>query len=180
MMPSFQEGYYLAKITKWGLSKNKNTGNSQVIFSFVPTGREEKGELVDCPSYERSIFRVITENTIDFLVTDLKNLGYTPDTFDALDPAHPQAFNFEGIEVKVRCVHEDYKGETKEKWQFAWGQEIKPLERKEVSQLNAMFGSRLKAAGAAAAAPAKTNGRPAARPVASAARATEEQAEEVF
>lgn len=170
MSITFAPGKYRGRITKWGLGK-ANTGNPQFVVSFELVGQYQNGNLASCSQFERSVFRVITDNTIDFLVSDLEKLGYPHETFDQLDPNHPQAHDFAGVEVDVQCKHETYEGVTREKWAFAWGggATINPLERSDVSKLNAMFGKRLKAT------------KPAARPqTAGATKTTEEEASEVF
>lgn len=180
MTLAFEPGRYKAKISKWALGVN-GKGNPQLVISFTLLGRYANGGMADCPSYERSIFKVINENTIDYVVSDLTRLGYPHDTFDQLDPSHPQAFNFGGIEVDVKCDHETFEGKTREKWNFnlGGGLEIKALERKEVSKLNALFGTKMKAARPAnGAKPAPQAA--AATATATAGKTTEEQAEEVF
>lgn len=140
-------GLYQAFIQKWGFTEAK-TGTPQLFFSVSISKEIDSKELKDCPQYERTIFRAITENTIGFVSADLKNLGYPHPTFDQLEPDHPQAYSFEGHEVKVRCKHGvDQKGAPREEWSFAFGGsfEGKPVEKSKVSKLNALFGSYLKA-----------------------------------
>lgn len=145
---TFGEGSYRGTLTKVKLGEAKN-GTPQVVFSFLPTGKVVGGRVEQCPQFERSVFRYITEAAVEYLIEDLKRLGYCHDTFDQLDESHPQAFPFAGKEVMVRCAHETHEGVTREKWSFSGGGglDVKPMERSTVSKLNAMFGAKLKPLG---------------------------------
>lgn len=166
------QGKYRGTITKWGLGKAK-TGNPQFQVSFELKHKIGAGGAPeDCPNWERTIFRSITEKTIDYLVEDLQRLGYDRDNFDGLDPEGPQAFNFAGIEVDVECDHETWEGKKREKWRFNAGggaPAINPLERKEVSQLNALYSKKLKGGNGAS---------PAAKPTAAAVNTTAQSSRE--
>ena len=90
---------------------------------------------------------MVNENTIDWLIQDLNGLGYPHATFDQLDPSHPSAWSCAGKEVTVRCEEHSYKGEMREQWSFSFGGgklEVKPMEKSNVANLNALFGSKLK------------------------------------
>jgi hypothetical protein len=151
MSITYRPGVYRGQIFKWGLSKVISTGNPQFIISFQIQGEVDQSDpdrgLIQCQEGERSIFRVITPNTIDYILQDLEKLGYDKEGFEFLSPEHPGAFNFLGMEIEVICSHETYEGKAREKWSFAWGgggMEIQPLENSEVKKLNAMFGKKLK------------------------------------
>ena len=147
----FEQGTYLGRINKWGLSAAK-TGTPQFFVTFTPLGRvdpskpDDTENLIACEDWERTIFRAITENTIDFVVRDLKALGYSKDTFDQLDPEHKDAHSFADMEIRVTCKHEEYQGKNKERWDFAFGDGFKPKEMEAggVKKLNALFGKKLK------------------------------------
>lgn len=159
----FDEGTYQAKITTWGLSKAK-TGTNQFFICFKPTGQiVEDGDgrgIIPCSDHERTIFRPITENTINYVIDDLQQLGYNRDGFQYLDPAAQNAHNFAGQDIEVVCAHESYQGKDKERWSFGWAGggslQLKPLENDDVRKLNALFGKRLMSAKTAAA--SKANG----------------------
>jgi hypothetical protein len=148
MSSSFAAGKYRAQIVNWGFSKAKS-GNPQIFWSVKPIGKiTPGGDLENCPDWERTIFRAITDKTIEFVAVELKALGYNYDTFDQIDRNHPQAFNFGAGEVTVEMKHEMYQGKQQERWQFCLGKafEPTPVERGEVAKLNAMFGGNLKMA----------------------------------
>lgn len=148
-MLSYKEGRYKARIKNWGLSK-ASTGTDQFFVSIEPLGMFDPADqenLLACDSAERTIFRAITDKTIDFVLDDLERLGYKGDTFDQLNPEHAKAHNFRDQEIEVRCRHETYKDKLHERWEFAGGGSFqpKPLAANEVNVLNKLFGKKLKA-----------------------------------
>lgn len=179
MSTMYSEGYYTGKIVRWGLGKSKDKGTPLVEFSIQITGKKESGKVVSCHQAERQVVHYFTPNTIGFVVRDLTALGYNHSTFDQLDPAHTDAYDFEGKEVELACKHEVYKEQDRERWDFALagmgGGLVKPIDRKEISKLNAMFGEHLKSK--------PSNGpvqQTKAKVATAAAKTTEEQAEEIF
>jgi hypothetical protein len=143
------EGRYKAIITQWGLGESREKKTPYVGFTFRllhEIGGD--GKPIKCPSFERTLYRYITSETIDFVVRDLKSLGYDRDSFDYLDPKHPQAFSFKGKEIEVTCKHEKYKDEDKERWDFAFSGGLSgPLAFEGVSRLNALFAGKLRPGG---------------------------------
>ena len=184
---AFAPGKYRASITSWMLSHSNEKKTPCIIFTFSLLGMYDDGaeELVSCPQFGRSIYCYLTEKTIDWVVGDLAQLGYDREGFDDLDPASDNAFDFAGVEFDAICEHDVYEGKKKERWKFGFGgPQAEPLERKEVSRLNAMFGAKLKARVAASRpAPAPTP-QPSSRPgkpvQPPAARSLDRQAAEVF
>lgn len=141
---SLQEGIYKGHLQKVTLGETK-TGKPQIVYEFITDGiLDSSGEFLDCANVNRTIFRVLTENTIDFATAELRQLGYDRDNFDDIDPESPNAFDFDGIEVTVEMKLEEYEGRQRERWQFTRKGQGKKLEQSGVSKLNAMFGSKLK------------------------------------
>lgn len=178
MATQFKEGFYAGRITsRWGLGKSKDKGTPCIQWWVTPTHRKEMGKLVPMEtSGERTVIRYLTEGTIDSVIKELRSFGYDYDSFDQIDPEHAEAFDFEGIEVELRCKHETYEGEARERWEFAMlggGSFVKPIERSDVSKLNTLFGKHLKGGKAP---PPANSGIPA-KPVRT---QTEVEAEEVF
>lgn len=177
-MPIYKDGgQYLGRIVNWGLCESDKKKTPQFFVTFSVLGERKADGTEECPQYERTVFRAITENTIEYITRDLRNLGYEDESFDRLDPAHPQAHSFKGKEIPIRCKHDDYEGDTTEKWEFDFAGSFKPksLEKTGVARLNALFGNMLKKP--------KANGTPATasqEAAAADARSTEKQAEEVF
>ena len=152
MNPSYAPGYYKVRITRWSLGK-AGTGTPQFALSFNIIGmvnqEDPEGELVSVYHEERTIFRAITDKTVDFVTEDLRHLGFEGTSFAQLDPTSSEAgaTDFRGLEIMVRCDHETYQGQPKERWSFAWGGgkfQQKPLEKTELQKLDAMFGRKLK------------------------------------
>ncbi len=171
-------GKYKGRIVKWGLGESKEKKTPQLSF-VVHIEREvaPDGTEYDCPTYERTIYRYITDATVERLVDDLRRLGYEGESFDQLHPDHPQAHSFEGQEVRVYCKFEQYQNQDKEKFEFDFGTpEIKNMEKAAVSQLNAKFGAMLKATARPAAekAPPSAKAKPSGRAAPASAKAGEE------
>lgn len=166
-------GTYKGRITKWGLTESRQKKTEQFFVSFQITGQVQDGHEVDCPSSEQTIYRPITDNTIDFLVEDLKNLGFTGTDFSLLDPETPGAHDFAGHEFEARCSHEEYLGKMQERWSFAWaGGGTPALGTSGVSKLNQRFGAKLKQAMAGSVKPSA--------PASSRPKSHAEQLEEVL
>lgn len=168
---------YNARIVKWGVSEAK-TGTAQAFFKVLILNESDgKGGTFDCPEFERTIYRAITEKTVDRLVDDIARLGVELESFAQLDPENPKAVAFDGVEVEVRCKHESYNGKPTEKFDFNFGGgEPKAIESTGLSKLDKLFGSRLKKAAADKKGPTKAqpaNAAPSKTP-------TEKEAEEVF
>ena len=103
--------------------------------------------LMACDAGERSVFMSLTEKTVDFVKRNLRQLGFTGDSMSQLDPRHPQHQSFEGQELEFWCGHDEYNGQTKEKWSISSprkGVEIQELDGKKARALDALFGSALK------------------------------------
>lgn len=146
----YAPGIYRGRVTTWGLTKSASKGTNQFVLRFVVLGIVDQSDpeagLISCPQMERSVYRPITEKTVDWVIDDLQKIfGYDRESFAYLDPSHPGAFNFGEFETNFRCAHEVYQGKTQERWSFDSGSsEITPLEKSEVDKLDALFGKRLK------------------------------------
>lgn len=142
---------YKARITTWQLGESK-TGTPQLVFTV------ELGEKISGPADDdmggltRSIFMSLTAGTADFVVRDLRALGYDQDTLDAIDPSHPRAFDFADKDVVVGMHKDSYDGKEREKWEFRLGgiPTVKPLARGGMAQLNSIMSGALKSARPAA------------------------------
>lgn len=157
MKAFYQPGNYLGRITTWGLGKSKNKGTPEFQIRFEVLGKinpnDPEGQLLPCTQYERTIYRYITTGTKDFVIEDLEYLGYDKPSFRYLDPNVDGSHDFSNREIKVRCDHEEYQGEVKERWALDRGhtlKEVEPLDSKAVRELDALFGSSLKKAAAPA------------------------------
>lgn len=152
---TLDKGLYKAVVTKWGLGVSKEKKTPQFSLTFVLRSFLQGGKEVPCTPYERTLFRYFTDDTIDFVAKDLRALGYKHDTFDQLEPDHPEAHDFSDAEIKVELAFEKYQGKDKERWELRMGGGFQPekIDRSGVSKLNAVFCASLKKTPAAAAPP---------------------------
>jgi hypothetical protein len=164
----YPAGNYWARVTgfKMGVSSN---GNPQWLVSIMPYAYENTAAPVDsqerwgslpCKEFERTMFLTITQGTIQRRYEDLDFLGLCPDSWDELDQDHPKAVDFMNREIPVYCKHGEYDGKPKEEWNInrgGGGLPVKPIEKDQMRQLNAMFNlkSKMKKTTAAPPAPAK-------------------------
>jgi hypothetical protein len=151
--PYYPEGAYVGEIMKQGFGETSN-GNPQFFITCQVIGYPDKNNpdnLVPFPSnvksYERTIFRVINEKTIDFAIEDLQQLGFEGTSFRELDPSSPNHQSFVGNMVDLYCKHESYEGKVNERWQLSrplGSLEVKPLESTKLRQLDTLFGAALR------------------------------------
>lgn len=145
-------GRYWAKATRQVMSESSK-GNPTFVLSFLIVGEinpvDPKGELISCPSYERSSFMTLTDKTIDFTIENLVAIGFDKPSFKFLDPNVNGFFNFTDLEFEVYCKHQEYQGKVSEKFQIASGPKemnLKPLESSKMRSLDDLFGKQLKQA----------------------------------
>lgn len=155
-MAGFDPGRYACRSNRVELGEAK-TGTAQIVIAFTPLGRidpaDPEGQLISCPDWERTIFRSITDKTIDWVLKDLAVLHYTHETFDYLSTDHPQYDPLRGIDFQATCEHQMYEGKQQERWQIAHAGGsvvVKLLDPKDIRKLNALFGKQLKEAKARA------------------------------
>lgn len=153
---TYQIGNYRGRLVSQKLGQTSN-GNSQLVFTFTILGQidlaDPDGALIACPNYNRSVFRVITDKTIQYVTQDIKRLitaaglSAAPKDFDDLDERTPGFLDLRGTEIDLYCQHDNYQGEDREKWQISHGgsggPEVKPLDSAGIRKLNAMFGKQL-------------------------------------
>jgi hypothetical protein len=152
----YQPGRYCGRITRQQLGETKN-GNAQLVLSFTVFGKVDPknptGDLLEVEAeYEKTIWRVITAKTIDFVKEDLAALGYDRDNFADFDERTPNFFDLREKEIEVRCDHElDQNKKSRERWSIARannGPPVKPLDDKDIRKLDALYGKALKGLGA--------------------------------
>jgi len=165
--PTYEPGRYWGRITRQQLGQTSN-GNPQFVLSFLIVGKvnpaDPEGDLLAVPQqYERSVYRVITEKTTEYLLQDLEVLGFTGESFAALDENNSDCCDLRGTELAFTCTHEfrqaqDETGkwvntkDVRERWSIArdsTGPKVEPLTAKDVKKLDAMFGRALKQSSAA-------------------------------
>lgn len=161
-MARYDNGRYASRITDQGFALAK-TGNTQFVIAFDIIGRvdpKDPNTLIAVPEGNRKIYRAITENTITWILDDLKAMGVEELTsWSLLDPATPGYIDLTGKEIDVNCgTKKGQDGKDYEDWSIAHGSGGgKPIERAEgkaIQNLDRMFGRFLSKP---AAAPARRN-----------------------
>lgn len=148
--PYYEPGRYWAKLVDQKLGNTSNN-NPQVVLTFQILGRmnpsDPDGDLLACEQYERSIFMVFTDKTIEFRLKDLAELGFHGESFGELDLTYPNAHDLRGKEIALFCSHEEYEGQQRERWGLARASmrpEVQPLDAKEIRKLDSLFGRQLR------------------------------------
>ncbi len=167
--PYYDIGTYRGIITDQALGK-ASTGTAQFILKFRiigPLGADgEPIELAATQQYERTMYRAITERTIDYVMEDLEKLGFQGASFKQLDLNAPNACDFRGHEIDFYCGRDkDQQGNDREKWSLAFGARAinaEPLDAQKSRELDTLFGKALKQRFGAA----RTNSNGAAKPAA--------------
>jgi hypothetical protein len=147
---------YWGRVTKQAMGKTSN-GNPQFVLSFMVLGEinplDPQGDLIPCQNNERSVYRVITDKTVDYAMDDIAALCEAKgcdgiSSFRSIDPTRAEfTHDFVGTELAFYCKHGEYQGKVSEKWQISRGSGAsagEPMDDKEMRQLDALFGKRLK------------------------------------
>jgi hypothetical protein len=145
----YSVGRYICEIKSQALGE-AGTGTPQFILRFTVMGEvDDDGNVAGVNrSYERTMYRAITEKTIPYLIEDLKALGFRGSSFRDLDPSSPSFFDLSGQEVEMYCAHEDGTNGEREKWSVAFAkreaQPVKAVDSKKLRDLDNLFGKHLK------------------------------------
>jgi hypothetical protein len=142
-------GKYLGRIVDYGIFHSSVGQRHQTVFVCVELiGQYDRhtGELGACPAETRTYTKAITEKTIDWVIADLKAIGYDRDGFRYLDPEVPGAVNLFGREIDLDCDHEVYDGKARERWSIHRERTREKVGRDELARLDAEFGEKLKRA----------------------------------
>jgi hypothetical protein len=137
--PQYPEGGYIGKIVQQALVKSKNKGTPQLVIRFTV---ESKADGSDSgPRRERTMYRVITANTTQYVQEDLTKLGFTGTSISEVDPNSPKfSFDLTGKEIGVYCKHEaDPESNLSEKWQLRRTFAIEGEPVTDYESLDAMF-----------------------------------------
>ena len=137
-MPHYDEGIYACQITAQGLNKSSKKATPGFFLRVQPEGG----------AYERDIQWWITTGTVEYVVRDLKSLGFNGKSFGELDPRREGFYNFVGATIKAACTHEVNGEKTYERWELPFGgADLQPLDAAEAQQLDSLFGNQLRADG---------------------------------
>ncbi|HET9087160.1 MAG TPA: hypothetical protein VFN53_06545 [Acidobacteriaceae bacterium] len=141
----FDVGLHRGKILDHGLSKAKS-GTDQVFIRFEVVAVKDGSDWhpVDHPK-ERTVYMAVTEKTIKFVADALDALGYTGGSFANLEAQSAPAYSLVGEQRDFWCKHEVYNGNTNEKWSVSIPRaQAEPMDKRDVRNLDSLFGSALK------------------------------------
>ena len=145
MSQTYLAGRYRGRMLRAALGQSEKKGTPQIAFEFQPIGMYGANGIETCAADNRTIFKYITDQTIDYLIQDLAALGFDRNSFSEIDSDHENAFPWAGVEFDCRLAYEEYEGKQKERWEFArGGPKGKPIEQKQVRELDAKYGNYLK------------------------------------
>ena len=116
-----EEGVYSGHLNEVQVGKSKN-GSDGVFTSWLIEGEDTT----------RTVYTYITANTEKYAIKKLQAIGFN---FDFADPQCSM------ISTNLRCTHDEYNGEPKERWDFSYGGgiEVSPLDKSDVAKLNAKY-----------------------------------------
>ena len=135
---TFEQGSYRGRIKNYGVARSQaGKQHPQVFLEFEVTGRYDpgNGQIVSCPPGTRTYFKAVTPKTIDWLLADLKAIGFDKPGLEYLDPETPGAANLFGVEIDVDCEHESYLGQVRERWSIHRESTREKLRRDELASL---------------------------------------------
>lgn len=149
----YKPGRYACKVAGQAF-KQASTGTTQFALQVTVLGavdpNDPGGYLTGYSQYERTIYRALTDKTIEYFIGDLKTLGVTVSSFKDLDPNTPGFVNLTGTDVDCTCEHEaGLDGVMREKWAIARAAsdfKAEPLSPQKARELDNLFGKQLKAA----------------------------------
>jgi hypothetical protein len=155
----FEQGKYRGRIVDYGIFRSQAGQQHPTVFiDFDLLGQYDPvtGELVECPPESASYLKAITPKTIDWVLSDLKAVGYDRPGFEYLDPETPGAVDLFGREFDAVCDHEVFEGDTRAKWSIARDRARAKVDRDELARLDNLYADQIRKAfpdGQLAAAP---------------------------
>jgi len=159
MTAQYQPGEYWGEVVDHGLTESKTKKTPQVFVRFLVLGKvsaanPDQYDATDT-QYERTAYRAITENTVEYVVDDMKRLGFAGVIFDEFRADGPGSFDIRGQQFKFFCKHEMYEGAAREQWSIARERNTTPVADDALKRLQATFGKHLKPLAKAASPPQK-------------------------
>jgi hypothetical protein len=141
------EGKYRARIEDYGVFQSvKGQQHPTVFIRFTLIGRYDpaSGEVDDCPAETREYLKAITEKSIDWVLSDLKTIGYDREGFRHFDPEAPGAADLFGREFDAVCDHKTYDGNTREEWSIYREPRRKRVDRDELARLDGVYADKIR------------------------------------
>ena len=154
-------GLYRGEIIDQSLTKSKDKGTPGIFITVVVYAKLFKNEPVLIPEDQQKegiIKMWITKKTVDFVVRDLRAMGFTGNEWSQINLTRAGHQDLRGKDIKLLCRHEYWQDEPRERWHLArYDSNAAQLDDKESDYLQAMFGKVLKSAPKPAPKPAKIN-----------------------
>jgi hypothetical protein len=144
MAAAYKPGVYWCEITEQALSESKN-GNPMLVFKIKPYAHQDETPVER--SIERTVRKAITEKSIEYVIEDLRYLGFDRHSFAEIDPRHPSHFSFVGIKSTFACKEGEWNGNVKDEWsiyQVFESAEVEPIDKTKLKRLDGLFGKMLK------------------------------------
>lgn len=152
-MAVYEQGSYRCVVAEQGFSESKEKKTPCFFLRVQPFAHCGHGGETEVPQQDRTINLYLTDGTIDFVIEDLRALGWNGTSFDELDPESSNCHSFVGNEVPAFCEHEQYNGKIQERWNLRvrGARQAEKLPPDKLRSLNAMFGKKLKSTAAPSA-----------------------------
>jgi hypothetical protein len=153
-----ESGRYRGRIKDYGILEAKEQDKyDQVFIEFEVIGRYDRatGELEACPPAVRTYYKSTHPNSVDWLLSDLKSLGYDKPSFRYLDPEVEGAVDWFGKEIDVACgPGTSQDGTPREQWSLARARSRKKVKAETLARLDARCAANLQKAFGGAQQPA--------------------------
>ncbi len=117
-MPTYEPGTYHAEIIDQGFAES---GLKKTPYFFIAIRIKSRGgRQGPCPQFERVVRQYLnTDVGQRILREDLRAVGVEVTDFAQLSLDLPEHISLIGLQIEVRCDHEEYAGQTRERWRVA-------------------------------------------------------------
>jgi hypothetical protein len=154
----FESGKYRGRIKDYGILEAQDQDTyDQVFIEFEVFGRYESatGKLEECPPTVRTYYKSTHPNSLGWLLSDLKFLGYDKPSFRYLDPEVVGAVNWFDKEIDVACdLGTSRDGTPREQWSLVRERSRKKAKAETLARLDARCADKLQKAFGGAQRPA--------------------------
>jgi hypothetical protein len=155
MATFYEQDTYSCEIVSQAITES-STGNPMVVVEFRVLSYADGNPVTK--QFNRNYRKAVTAKTVEYVVNDLRAMGFTGSSWSELEPSSPNYQSLAGQVLFMYCKHE----EGFERWGVSRDntpRESKPIEHVDAAKLrrlDAMFGKAL-AATATQAAPKRVN-----------------------
>jgi hypothetical protein len=142
-----EPGKYRGRITDYGVTQSQAGQHLPTVFiTFELVGQydPDTGEVGPCEPVGRTYYKSISPKTIDWLLADLKAIGYDRPGLEYLDPETPGAADLFDREIDIDCESETYQGQTRDRWSIHRERTREKIGREGLARLDAQFGDQIR------------------------------------